>query len=108
MTRFFGILFAAVLYTSCLSNEQNAAQREKVIAKGVEIELEEFRKRHDRDCRSKIVDLAVTQVDSLVRAGYLIPRVDPVDKPPKPPKPGKPVLKTLPDSLSMQMLRDSN
>ena len=91
--------------TSCLETERDKEQTRMIIERGVAIQLQEFRQRHENDCREEAIEDAISHVDSLVREGLLIPRIDPVDKPPKPVKPEKPELKVLPDSLTMDLIR---
>ncbi len=81
--------------------------QQEIINRGVEIKIEEYTKRQEKRCRERAVEEAVTRVDSMVRAGALESRIDPVVKPPRPGKPGKPAIKQLPDSLShSKMLND--
>ena len=91
-----------------LSSDQGFDEDQKdIIDRGVEIKIEEYIERQKNRCWERAVEDAVTQVDSMVRAGALESRVDPVVKPPRPGKPGKPAIKQLPDSLShSKMLKD--
>jgi len=96
----------ALLFTSCLRTERDKAQQQMIIERGVAIQVDEYKQRHERLCRKDAIEDAIAHVDSLVRDGLLLPRIDPVDKPPKPAKPEKPETKVLPDSLSMGLIRN--
>ena len=91
-----------------LSSQQGFDQdRQDIIDEGVRIKIEDYVIRQETGCWERAVTEAVALVDSMVRAGALTSRVDPIDKPPRPGKPGKPVIKQLPDSLGhSKMLND--
>ena len=95
------------LLSSCADLEMDEEEKAAIIEQGVKIQVAEFRKKHDRECMDEALETARRRVDSLVREGALIPRVDPVDKPPKPDRPEKPLLKSLPDSINHGLIRDS-
>jgi len=82
------------------------SDQQEIIDRGVEIKIEEYVKRQNDRCWERAVATAVAKVDSMVRAGALESRIDPVVKPPRPNKPGKPVIKQLPDSLNHGKLRN--
>lgn len=77
----------------------------EIIAKGVEIKLQDFKSRQLGICRDKAVKLAITRVDSLIRVRAREQSVDTIVKPPKPERPEKPEIKLLPDSLDYDSLR---
>lgn len=91
-----------------LSSQQGFSDdRQEIIDRGVEIKIEEYIKRQETRCMERALTEAVALVDSMVRAGAVEMRIDPVIKPPRPGKPDKPVLKTLPDSLGhSKVLKD--
>ena len=104
--RIFSILILG-LFASCADLEMDEKEKAEIIEQGVKIQIAEFHKKHDRECIETAVTIATKRVDSLVREGELIPRVDPVVKPPKPDRPDRPVLKYLPDSINHGLIRDS-
>ncbi len=92
-----GTIGCAILLLSAQGADED---QQKIIDEGVEIKIEEFIKRQNSRCWEKAVTTAISRVDSMVRAGALESRIDPVEKPPRPNKPDKPAIKLLPDSLS--------
>lgn len=78
---------------------------EEIIARGVQIKIDDFRNRQIRICRDKAVQAAVVRVDSLIRARARFEAVEPKIKPPKPQRPQKPEVKVIPDSLDHDSLR---
>ena len=78
---------------------------DEIIARGIEIKVEEFRIRQIRICREKVLKVAVAHSDSLIRVVAREQAVEPVVKPPKPQRPEKPAMKILPDSLDHDTLR---
>ncbi len=100
------ISLCVILFGILLMSAQDHDEDElKIIAQGVEIKIEEFLIRHEKNCRERAVTNAVGIVDSMVRAGGYERRVKSVEKPLRPSKPGMPAIKSLPDSLSHQDLR---
>ncbi|RLD22152.1 MAG: hypothetical protein DRI69_02065 [Bacteroidetes bacterium] len=91
-----------------LGSDQGFGEDQKeIIDRGVEIKIEEYIKRQDKRCWDRALEEAVSLVDSMVRAGAMGSRIDPVVKPPRPYKPGKPEIKQLPDSLDhSKVLKD--
>ena len=104
---FITLLFAMAV-PACLGDGPDPEEMQEVIKRGVKIEVDQFVSDQEKKCRDEAIETAVQKVDSLVRAGYLISRVDPVEKPPKPPKPGQPQVRTLPDSINMGLLREDS
>jgi len=83
-----------------LQSQRDAGDAQQaIIDQGVEIKIEEYIKRQETRCFERAVIDAVSRVDSMVRAGALEERIDPVVKPPRPDKPDMPTIKQLPDSL---------
>ncbi|MDX1406731.1 MAG: hypothetical protein R3330_01325 [Saprospiraceae bacterium] len=78
---------------------------DEIIARGVEIKVEDFRLRQLQICRDRALKAAVTRVDSLIRAQARQQAVTPIRKPPKPQRPDFPVVRILPDSLVLDSLR---
>ena len=90
-----------------LSSQGFDEEQQEIIDRGVEIKIEDFIKRQQTRCWERALSTAVTRVDSMVRAGALEMRIDPVIKPPRPDRPSKPAIKQLPDSMShSKMLND--
>jgi hypothetical protein len=88
-----------------LSAHDFSKEQQEIIDRGVEIRIEEYVKRQEDRCWERAVTAAVSQVDSMVRAGALESRIDEIVKPPRPDKPGKPLIKHLPDSLNHSKLQ---
>lgn len=78
---------------------------EEIIARGVQIKVEDFRAKQQRICRENAVDAAVVKADSLIRARARYEAVEPKVKPPKPNRPEKPEVKIIPDSLDHDSLK---
>ena len=99
-----GLIGCITLLPSCELEEQ---RKKEIIAEGVEIKIDQFVARRERICREEAIDKAMVIVDSILRVEGLDTRIKPVEKPPVAQKPGKPTIKTLPDSLGMQKLREN-
>lgn len=102
MKRTLHILFfsASIMAVSCVDyNAGETEARKKLIEEGVQIKVGEFRDREWARCIQQARDLAVAEVDSMIRLGARNDAIEPVVKPPKPTKPPKPDMQTLPDSL---------
>ena len=106
--RLVSLIFAsALLLTSCGPLDDTSEIDEDVVAEGVRIKMAEFYARQENECRQAAVEIALKRVDSLVRTGELIPPVNPVIKPDKPSKPEMPPIKTLPDTVSHDLIRQT-
>jgi hypothetical protein len=94
------IVCFVIASSSCVDHSSGDTEaRKKVIDEGVKIKVGEFRDREWARCMEQARQLAVAEVDSMVRLGARNDAIEPVVKPPKPTKPPKPDMQTLPDSL---------
>jgi len=101
-SRWFLILACIAVLSSC---DREKKQREATIARGVEIKIEQFRKRQEAICKREAIDKAVVVADSLMRSTGPKTAVKPGVKPPPAIKPVKPAVKQLPDTLRHDALK---
>lgn len=92
-------LLAIGLFTGFQASPGEEDSRERIIERGIQIKVEEFRTRQMAECRNRAIELAVVRVDSIIRAMARHHMIDPVQKPPRSTKPEKPEIKQLPDTL---------
>jgi hypothetical protein len=104
--RFIILLSTAASCFLLLSSQGYDEDQQAIIDEGVEIKIKEFILRQEKKCWDRAVGEAVIRVDSMVRAGAIESRLDPVAKPDRPNKPTMPPLKQLPDSLNHGILRN--
>lgn len=98
----------SLCFPACVDHDKDsAAIREKIISEGVQIRISEFREREKSKCLEQARQIAIAQVDSLIRVGARLDPIEPVIKPPKPERPDKPEPKVLPDSLRAKVKKDS-
>lgn len=102
------LILISLCFASCVDHDKDgAALREKIIAEGVQIRIAEFREREETKCLEQARQIAIAQVDSLIRVGARLDPIEPVIKPPKPERPEKPEPKVLPDSVRAKAKKDS-
>jgi hypothetical protein len=94
---FLGALLTSI--SSCIDHEAESAEREQIIAEGVQIKVSEFHQREWEKCIAQARAKAVQEVDSLIRATAKQQAIEPVIKPPKPERPVKPEIRMLPDTV---------
>lgn len=105
MKQFFIAIGATIfLLNGCSDHSEQAAVRERLIAEGMEIKIEEFRTREWKKCLDRARTLAIAEADSVIRARAREEAVEPVNKPAKPERPMKPETRILPDSLREKIL----
>lgn len=101
------LLSVSLGFTACVDHDKDsAALREKIVAEGVQIRISEFLEREKEKCLEQARQIAIAQVDSLIRVGARLEPIEPVIKPPKPERPEKPVPKVLPDSVKAKVKKD--
>ncbi len=88
-----------------LSSQGFDEDQQAIIDEGVVIKVTDYIQRQEKKCWDRAVEAAVIRVDSMVRAGAMESRIDPVLKPDRPNRPSRPPLKQLPDSLSHSILK---
>jgi hypothetical protein len=94
------VLLLCIILPACVDhNASNSPELQTLIAEGVKIRIAEFEEREWEKCMTQALNLAIAEVDSLIRATAKQDAVEPVLKPPKPERPGKRPVKTLPDSI---------
>ena len=82
-------------------------QREKgpdpeIVQKGIEIKIDQFRKRKQKECKKRALERALVVADSLMAAQALFIKTDTINRPPRAIKPEKPQFAPVPDSISVQ------
>jgi hypothetical protein len=74
----------------------------EVVQKGVEIKIDQFRKRKYKECKKRALERALVVADSLMAAQALFIKNDTINRPPRAIKPEKPKFAPVPDSISVQ------
>lgn len=74
----------------------------EIVRRGVEIKIDQFRKRQIRECNERALDRAVFLTDSLMAAQALFTKRDTMIKPVRATKPIKPKFAPVPDSIEVK------
>ena len=74
----------------------------KVVQQGIEIKLDQFRNRKQKECKRRALDRALIIADSLLAAQALIIKNDTINRPPRAIKPVKPKFTPVPDSIAVR------
>lgn len=97
------ILIMFLSFPSCI--EENEGPDPAVVARGIEIRIEDYRKRRARECREKALERADVMADSLI-ALMAFEMKDSIPRPLRIRKPDKPVFAIPPDSLKPKPILD--
>ena len=102
---FLLIGFGLICMISCVDmDHEPSEEREKLVAQGVDIRIEDFREREWEKCQARALEKAIQVADSTIRARARQDAVDPILKPPKPEKPERPALREARDSIRTDSL----
>lgn len=101
------LVFSFAIILSAQGKGVTEKSREEIIAQGVEIRLESFRKRKMQDCRERAIERAVVMADSIIRVRVL-EKMGLTTEGDKPFKPDKPEFKKLKDTLELKPLFDKD
>ena len=85
------ILFLATCLIVLPSFQKKEEDQLKIIERGVEIKVEQFRLRKVRDCKEKALKRAIVVADSLMTIEALFMKIDTTNKPPRPKRPQRPI-----------------
>ena len=104
MKYFFTISLGLACLVACVDmDHEQSEERDMIVAQGVDIRLDDFRKREWEKCQAKALDRAIQLADSTIRARARQEAIEPIAKPPKPERPLRPLMKTIPDSTGKSM-----
>jgi len=97
------VMIICVLLISGCDREEK--RRQKIIDRGVELSIEQYRARQEALCKQKAIEKAMVIADSIMRVDGPKRILQHGEKPPPALKPTKPPVKQLPDSLRHDALR---
>ena len=93
-----------VVLTSFQTKEEDQA---KIIERGVEIKVEQFRLRKMRDCKEKALKRAIIRADSLMTIEALFLKIDTSSKPPRPQRPQRPITEMPTEPIVVKPIVDT-
>ena len=95
-----GTVFSLFFLFACDSEAEEKRMEKLLIEQNVKERLTEYKRIHDQNCRTKVLEEATRIADSLIILEARFSK-DTLLKPFKPERPKKPALKTLPDTVKI-------
>ncbi|MDX1940163.1 MAG: hypothetical protein SFU99_06395 [Saprospiraceae bacterium] len=96
-----GTVFSLIFLLACDSEAEEKRLEKFLIEQNVKERLTEYKKIHDQNCRTEVLEEAIRIADSLIILEARLSK-DTLLKPFKPERPEKPELKTMPDTVKVR------